>query len=99
MEISELKLQNAIDNYFRQQGTDIGAIRNPERFKVMREKVLDVLIGQELMWQAAKKNETMATDEDVSRAFEQYRLKFKDEISFDVKIQEGDITGLRSKTI
>ena len=85
VEISELKLQYAIDNYLRQQGTDIGAIRNPEQFKVMREKVLDVLIGQELMWQVAKKEQTMATDEEVSQAF--------DQAAFDL-VEPGDVSGI-----
>ena len=88
-EISELKLQNAIDGYLSQQGTDIGAIRNPERFKVIRDQVLDVLIGQELIWQAAKKDQTLASDEEVDRAFEQYQSEFKDEVSFEIKIKEG----------
>jgi parvulin-like peptidyl-prolyl isomerase len=51
----------------------------------MREKVLDVLIGQELMWQVAKKEQTMATDEEVSQAF--------DQAAFDL-VEPGDVSGI-----
>lgn len=96
-EISELKLQKAIDGYLRQQGTDVGAIRKPARFKGIREKVLDVLIGQELIWQAAKKDQVLASEEEVNLAVEQYRSQFKDEISFEVKIKEGGFNRDRFK--
>ena len=49
--ISERKLQFAIDGYLRQQGgAGFGAIRDPKRYKTIRHKLLDVLIGQELLW-------------------------------------------------
>ena len=88
-EISERKLQYSIDSYIRQQGTDIGAIRDPKRFKVIREKVLDVLIAQELLWQTAIKDKTIADDEEINQALNQYQAQFGDEISFEIKLQEG----------
>ena len=88
-DISEARLQNTIDSYLSQQGTNTAAIRDPRRFKAIREKVLDVLIGQELLWQAAYKDKTIAGDEEIGQAFKQYQAKFDDEISFDMKLQEG----------
>jgi len=88
-EISERKLQNSIDSYIRQQGTDIGAIRDPRRFKIIREKVLDVLIAQELLWQSAKTDNTVADEEEVYQALKRYQAQFNDEISFEIKLQEG----------
>jgi peptidyl-prolyl cis-trans isomerase C len=88
-EISERKLQKSLDSYVRQQGTDIGAIRNPKQFKAIREKVLDVLIGQELLWQAANKDKTIAGDEEINQALKQYQAQFDDEMSFEIKLQEG----------
>jgi len=88
-DISEVRLQNSIDSYLQQQGTNIGAIRDPKRFKAVREKVLDVLIGQELLWQAAYKNKLIASDEEISQAYKQYQAQFDDELSFNIKIQEG----------
>ena len=88
-DISEARLQNSIDSYLQQQGTNIGAIRDPKRLKVVREQVLEVLIGQELLWQAAYKNKLIASDEEISQAYEQYQAQFDDEVSFNIKIQEG----------
>ena len=89
-EITEKKLQTSIDHYLTQQGTSImGAIRDPKRFKEIREKILNVLIGQELLWQAANKDKTIASDEEVSQALKQFRAQFENEISFTLKLQSG----------
>lgn len=88
-EISQRKLQNAIDHYLQQQGTNVGAIRDPDRFKTIREKILDVLIGQELLWQAAHKDNIIADDDAVNQALRQYQAQFDNEVSFDIKLQEG----------
>lgn len=88
-EISERKLQYSIDSYMGQQESGISAIRNPKRSKAIREKVLDVLIGQELLWQAAYKDKTIASDEEINRAFKQYQAQFDNEISFEIKLREG----------
>ena len=88
-EISEIRLQTAIDNYLSQQGTNTAAIRDPRRFKEIREKVLDVLISQELLWQAAYRDKTIASDDEVKQALKQYQAQFDDEVSFNLKIQEG----------
>jgi len=88
-DISEARLQNSIDSYLQQQGTNIGAIRDPRRFKAVREQVLDVLIGQELLWQAAYKSKLIASDEEISQAYKQFQAQFDDEMSFNIKIQEG----------
>ncbi len=89
-EISQRKLQTAIDHYLQQQGTNVGAIRDPNRFKAIREKVLDVLIGQELLWQAAQNENIIANDDEINQAFEQYRAQFDNEVSFNIKLQAGD---------
>jgi peptidyl-prolyl cis-trans isomerase C len=88
-EISQRKLQTAIDHYLQQQGTNVGAIRDPNRFKAVREKILDVLIGQELLWQAAYKDNTIANDDEVKQALRQYQAQFDNEVTFDIKLQAG----------
>ena len=89
IDISEHRLQKSIDAYLQQQGISMGIISDPRRYKTIREKVLNVLIGQELLWQAAIKGKTIASDDEVSQAFEQYRAQFDDELSFTIKLQ-GD---------
>ena len=87
--ISEKQLQQAIDNYLQQQGTNVGAIRDPKRFKEVRARVLDVLIGQELLWQAAARDKTVAGDDEVDQLFRQYKAQFDGDTAFEVKLREG----------
>ena len=87
--ISERQLQQAVDNYLQQQGTNVGAIRDPNRFREVRAKVLDVLIGQELLWQAASRDETVADDAEVDPVFRQYRAQFDGDAAFAAKLREG----------
>jgi peptidyl-prolyl cis-trans isomerase C len=88
-EILERKLQTAVNNYMREQGSDVGAIRLPENFQEVRVKVLDVLIGQELLWQAARRDSTVADNEAVDAALAQVRDSFDSDVDFEIKLQEG----------
>jgi len=88
-EITQLSLQNAIDDYLQQQGTNVASVRDPNRFNKIREKVLDVLIGQELLWQAASRDETIADDSEVTQAFKQFQARFENDASFTARLQAG----------
>jgi len=91
-DISETELQNALNNHLRQQGVEVGAIRQPNKFKEIRARVLEVLIGQELLWQAAVNSDTVVTDAEVTQAFERFRAQFADELAFDNKIKASGYT-------
>lgn len=88
-EIPEQRLQNSIDAFVKSQGKDMSAKSDPNRLKSIRNEILDVLIDQELLWQAASKENIIVGDEELDRAFAQYQQQFKDEISFDNKLKEG----------
>ena len=88
-EITEARLQAGIDNYLLRQGTNIGVMRDPKRYNELREKILDVLIGQELLWQAAKRDKIFVDDAEVDQAFAQYQAQFDDELSFNNKLSDG----------
>ena len=90
--IYETKLQKSIDSLLMKQGTNIGVMRDPKRYKKVREKVLNVLIGQELLWQAAKNNNILATDEEVNQAFSKYESQFDNEVRFKFKLVEAGFT-------
>ena len=88
-EILERRLQSTVDGYLRQQGGDAGAARPPEDLQAMRTKVLDVLIGQELLWQAARADELVAGDAEIDTAFAQTRERFDSDAEFEVALQQG----------
>ena len=91
-EILEPKLQNAITNYMREQGSDAGAARLPENLQQVRSMVLDILIGQELLWQAASRDKTIVDDAEVDQVFERVQAQFEDKTDFDLKLKNGGFT-------
>jgi peptidyl-prolyl cis-trans isomerase C len=91
-EIKSEKLQKAVDAHLQQQGTNVGAIRDPKKYKEVREKVLDVLIGQKLLWQSAKKNKLVASDEEVAQLYQQYASQYPNEDAFKKKMQQEGFT-------
>lgn len=91
-EILEPKLQSAVDNYMREQGNDAGAARLPENSRQVRSMVLDILIGQELLWQAASRDKTIVDDAEVDAVFERVQAQFEDKTDFDLKLKNGGFT-------
>ena len=91
-EIKEAKLQSAVEDYLGQQGAAIGAIRDPKRYHAIREQVLDVLIAQELLWQAAKTDKVVVENAEVDLAYKRYQEQFDDEMSFNIKLEEEGFT-------
>jgi len=89
VEILERKLQAEVSNYMREQGSDVGAIRLPDNFKEIRLHVLDVLIGQELLWQAARRDDLVVDDEAVDAAYAQVRDRFDEDIKFQINLKQG----------
>lgn len=68
VEISNEALEHAFEEYLRERGENIGAMRQPARVKEVKRATLDLLIDQELAWQAAEKSGVLATPEEVDRA-------------------------------
>jgi peptidyl-prolyl cis-trans isomerase C len=74
--ISNEKLERSFEEYMRESGQNIAAIRYPDRVKVLRGEALDLLIEQELVWQAAQKKGIVATPEEVTKAVDKMRAGF-----------------------
>ena len=87
--ISESKLQTSINFYIKQQGGSEESIKDPVLYKQVREQVLDVLIGQQLLWSAAQKDSIIVEDEAVTKAFDAYQQKFEDQETFEGKLSES----------
>ena len=87
-EISETKLQKSIEYYLQKQGSSVAAVRDPKLYKKIRDKVLDDLIGQQLLWSAAQKDNVIAPDEEVKSAFDKYLANFENPEKFKEKLTE-----------
>jgi len=80
--ISNQTLERNFQEYLRENKVNLATVRNPERVKGMRREVLDLLIEQELAWQAAQKAEVLATEAEVDEAVAATRAGFKSEQAF-----------------
>lgn len=81
-EITNETLERSFQEYARGNDVNIAAFRYPERVKAMRREVLDLLIDQELAWQAAQKAKVLATDAEVNEAVRAARAQFKSPEAF-----------------
>ena len=88
-DISEAKVQTSIDYYMRSQGGEISDLRDPNRYKEIRVNVLDVLVGQQLLWGAAQKDNVIAQDDEVKTAFDEYQAQFSNSEQFTLKLTES----------
>jgi parvulin-like peptidyl-prolyl isomerase len=60
--------ERRVQEYLQAQHTNVGAIRNPEKYRRIQREVLDRMIGEELLWQEASRRDVVATDADVEAA-------------------------------
>jgi len=91
--ISNETLERSFQEYLREKNVNIAAVRNPERVKGMRREALDLLIDQELAWQAAQKEKVLATDAEVDGAVGAMRAQFKSEQAFASRLAIEGYTG------
>lgn len=90
--ITRAKLQSRLDAYMRQNKINAGGVFNPGFYKRIRRRVLDVIIAQELLWQAARDRGVVATDEEVRSAIDFARDRFGSESKFLAGIRDGGFT-------
>ena len=92
VDISNEKLERNFEEYQRDKDINIAAIRYPNRVTLMRREVLDSLITQELVWQAAQKQGLIADDDEVDNALQQARAQFGSQRDFVGKLATEGFT-------
>jgi peptidyl-prolyl cis-trans isomerase C len=93
--ISYERLQKSVDVYVQRENIGLGNMFNPDDYKEVRRRVLDSLIGQELLWQEAEAKHLVVSQDRVDEALERMRGQFQSERMFLSKIEEG---GFNEKT-
>ena len=86
------QLEASVNAYLNRQGTGFQFMTQPGQYKAVRGRVLDVLIGQELLWQHAQAKDLVATPEEVERALTLIKQNFESEQKFRLKIQQAGFT-------
>jgi len=74
--ISNETLERNYEEYLRENNVNVAGIRYPDRVTAMRRETLDLLINQELLWQAAEKQGIVATPEEVNRVLDDTQAQF-----------------------
>ncbi len=91
-EISQERLQSSVEAVLRQQGVQSPDQIEPEKMNALKSQVLDVLIGQQLLWQDAEKKGIVATDDEVEQAVAQTKSKFPSEQAYLDRIKQSGFT-------
>ncbi len=81
-EITVERLDNGVNAILRQQGVESADKADPAQLKEVRERVLEVLIGQRLLWQQAKQKDIMVSDAEVEQAIAEVKGRFESEQAF-----------------
>lgn len=66
VEIGLTRLERYFSEYLDAQGRAVTSIRNPGLYKRLRDQALDELIDKELLWQEARRQGIVISDEQVS---------------------------------
>jgi parvulin-like peptidyl-prolyl isomerase len=75
-DITRERLQATVDFTLEESGMNYGGITRPQQFKQMQRQALDLLIAQELLWQAAEREGFVAAPDEVDLAFAEVRADF-----------------------
>jgi len=86
------QVEGSFNEMLTERGLHLLQIRNPDRVKAMKHSVLDELVNQELLGQAAKKTKLAASDEEVDEALERFRAGFRDQQHYRLALEKEGYT-------
>ena len=90
--ITMQQVEGSFNEMLQDRGLHLLQIRNPDRVKAMKHSVLEELISQELLGQAAENNKVLATDQEVNEALERFRAGFKDAEHYRLALEKEGFT-------
>jgi parvulin-like peptidyl-prolyl isomerase len=86
------RVEAGVNEYLNRRGTGFQFMTNPEQYKEVRRKVLDVLIDRELLWQEAREKELVASTQEVDREIARIRESFPSPENFETRLMIGGFT-------
>jgi len=90
--ILRARLENAVQFYLQQRGADSQDSRNPAQVRRVERQVLDVLIGQELLWAEARVKNLVPPAAEVDQALARAKQRFPTPEAFQAEIARGGFT-------
>lgn len=88
VEISIFRLERYFEDYLKEQGRNVGAIRNPNAYKRLKREALDRLIDRELLTQEAVRRGLTVSAEAVAAAKAQVEAGYKTPEAFQRRLRE-----------
>lgn len=88
-EISIFRLERYFEDYLKEQGRNVGAIRNPNTYKRLKREALDRLIERELLTQEAMKRGLSVSSEAVAAARARVEAGYKTPDAFQRRLREA----------
>ena len=86
VEISSRALDRGFEQELRARNLNITRMQRPDQVRDIKREVLDRLIAEELLWQKARREGRVASDEDTARAVEQSAAQFRNRGAFERSI-------------
>lgn len=88
-EISIFRLERYFEDYLREQGRNLGAIRNPTAYKRLKREALDRLIERELLSQEAVRRGLSVSPEALAAARTRLEAAYKTPEAFQRRLREA----------
>lgn len=90
--ITQERFDRTVDAIVRQRGLDAQALREAGDYGRLRTSVLDTLIGQQLLWQEAKRKGVVVSEEQVQRELAQIRDSLPSEQDYVQRVTAAGFT-------
>jgi len=87
--ITRERLERFFEDYAAEKGRSPTSIWTPEPLKRLRREALDQLVQQELLWQECERKKLIAPQEEVDKALEVLRGKFKTREAYLRRLERG----------
>jgi peptidyl-prolyl cis-trans isomerase C len=91
-EISRTRFETTFESHIKQRGINVAMMQSPDALKQLKRQILDLLIGQELLWQQAKKDGFVAASAQVDQAVDHVRQRYGSEEVFLRELKRGGFT-------
>jgi len=91
-EISRARFETTFESHIERRGINVAMMQSPDALKQLKRQILDLLIGQELLWQQAKKDGFVAASAQVDQAVDHVRRRYRSEEVFLQELKSGSFT-------
>ncbi len=89
VDIGIFRLERYFEDYLKEQGRNLGAIRNPTAFKRLKREALERLIDRELLSQEATRRGIVVAEAEVEAAVSRVAAGYKTLEAFQRRLQEA----------